>query len=364
MALSTGSNTVKTAYSRMVERNWFANSFFAKMVGAMPTAETPDLGIPMAGRFTPIVLKAELLREGGDTVQVPKYSPFTASATSDNLADGTDLESNESAMSDSQLAITPVERGKAVAWRSRNDLRTAYSMREVARDLLGGWAGEKFDADVIEIAEAGTTNVVYSNDATERSDIDASDTLAVLDLHKAVAKLENEKAQIPGGMGGGYIAIVHPYSLYNLKRDSDWSNYHQNASVRGEANPLFKHPKLVGWIDNIAIFESTLISRAANGNTPAVQVALNLVLSARCLAVAALMGTMNGSKFGNVWEWRERSQKDYGRLIGVGIIADYEAALLFDEHICRIELIKWLLWVAILRSKVGLHQGTLTRKVW
>ena len=336
MTFFTSSNTLATVYGREIEREWFARSYFARMLGALPTSETPDLGIPLAGPYTPIVMKAELLRNPGQTISIPYFAALAATATTDNLT-SSDLEGNETALTDSAVTITPAERGKAVAWRNRIQRQVNYEMMDAARVLLGGWAAQKLDVDIIEIAEANTTNVVFSGNAASRDEIDTSDTLAPVDFQKAVAKMKFVDAQIPGGEGGGFIALVHPYAAYQLKRASDWTNYHQYAGVRGNENPLFRHPNLIGWIDDVAIFETTLISRANNSNSPAVSVAKNLVLSARCLAVAALMGEVAGDSFGKVWDWRTRSQTDYGRSLGVGIIADYEAKLLTDKYITRIQ---------------------------
>jgi N4-gp56 family major capsid protein len=332
-------NSVATYYSNQIEKAFVEYNYFARLMGVNFDPEIPDLGFPMAGVYTPIVLYAELLERAnrGKTITIPTYTNFTAAATSDNLSDTTKLEGNESTLSDSTVTITPLERGKGVVWANRTAKKISWDMLETARGAIQDWADTKFDLDVIAVAEANTTNIIRSGDAVSTAEIDSSDTLTVADIQKATTLLRNQKARLCGGEGGGYILFVHPNCLYDLMRTSEWQNYHRDAAEKGLNNPLFRHSGNVAWIDNVAIFSTTNVSRAESASSPTIYYAKNILISARALGIGAMLGSAAAGRFGRLWETRMLVENDYGRLTGTALIGDYAAARVHDAYLVRIE---------------------------
>ena len=334
MTLTSVTSSQETYYSAQAEKEWFANSYLSRMVGAHMHPDAPELGVPVAGPFTPIVLYPDYRK--GVTMSIPYTDNFSAAASSNNLSEGTDLVGNETQMTENAVTVTPLERGIAVLFTTFSENKIAWSMVDEVNYNLNAWASEKFDLDTLAIAEANTTNIVYSGNGTEDDDLDSSDTMGVVDFHKAVTLLEVAQARPAGGESGGYISISHPYSTYGLKRETEWQTYNsRKGNVAITDNPLFKHPSLLGWLDNVALFSSTLITRGANGNTPSIQIAENMVFSARCLALGAVLTEVTNSA-ARIWRTAIRTDDDYGRQKGMARLGHYAPVILRDKYLCRI----------------------------
>lgn len=113
------------------------------------------------------------------------------------------------------------------------------NMAEIAR-ILGSQAGRTSDTLTREVLAAGT-NVLYAgtgNDAP--ADITAADVLTVKDIKKAVRALKRANAPT---IGGYYVAICHPDTIYDLWEDDEWiSAAHYAGSdqiFQGEVGKLY-----------------------------------------------------------------------------------------------------------------------------
>ena len=100
-----------------------------------------------------------------------------------------------------------------------------------ATKLLGRQAGVTLDTITREVINGGT-NVLFApklSGSTEtavaaRSGLDTTAKLTVDLVQQAVAKL---KAMNAPTINGDYVAIIHPYVAYDLKRDPEWIDPHK-----------------------------------------------------------------------------------------------------------------------------------------
>ena len=105
-----------------------------------------------------------------------------------------------------------------------------------ATKLLGRQAGLTLDTVVRNILQAGT-NVTYcpkvengvETPITSRGDLGENCQLTVDMVHRVVAKL---RAQNAPTFRGKYVAIVHPYVVYDLMQDPAWIDAHKYADPK------------------------------------------------------------------------------------------------------------------------------------
>lgn len=111
-------------------------------------------------------------------------------------------------------------------------------MAEITK-MLGAQAG--LTSDTITRDElCQSTNVIRPNDRAQRTDLVAGDILSVKDIKKAVRALKRKN--IPT-IGGNYVAIVHPDTVYDLWNDDEWieaSKYAGSTQIfQGEVGKLY-----------------------------------------------------------------------------------------------------------------------------
>ena len=105
-----------------------------------------------------------------------------------------------------------------------------------ATKLLGRQAGLTLDTVVRNILQAGT-NVSYcpkvengvETPVTSREELGENCQLTVDMVHRVVAKL---RAQNAPTFRGKYVAIVHPYVVYDLMQDPAWIDAHKYADPK------------------------------------------------------------------------------------------------------------------------------------
>ena len=84
--------------------------------------------------------------------------------------------------------------------------------------LLGSQAGRTSDTITRDVLCAGTS-VIYEGNASDRSALTTTSTLAIADIKRAVRFLKRNNAP---KIGDSYVAIVHPDTAYDLMNDSEW----------------------------------------------------------------------------------------------------------------------------------------------
>ncbi|MGM9662432.1 MAG: N4-gp56 family major capsid protein [Oscillospiraceae bacterium] len=99
-----------------------------------------------------------------------------------------------------------------------------------ATKVLASQAGRTLDSITRDVL-AGGTNVIYapagSTTVTSRASLTAASVLTPELIDQAATLL---KAQNAEQIGESYVAIVHPYVAYDLRRNSEWIDVHKYAS--------------------------------------------------------------------------------------------------------------------------------------
>ena len=95
--------------------------------------------------------------------------------------------------------------------------------------LLGSQAGRTLDSITRDVLCAGT-NVMYmpnkDGETLSRYQLDKSSLLTPEVFHRAAAQLNAMNADT---IYGSYIAIVHPYTAYDLMKNPEWMDIHKYA---------------------------------------------------------------------------------------------------------------------------------------
>lgn len=99
-----------------------------------------------------------------------------------------------------------------------------------ATKVLASQAGRTLDSITRDVL-AGGTNVIYapagSTAVTSRANLTTASVLTPELIDQAATLL---KAQNTEQIGESYVAIVHPYVAYDLRRNSEWIDVHKYAS--------------------------------------------------------------------------------------------------------------------------------------
>lgn len=169
---------------------------------------TPNLVHAQFGQKRPIP------KNGGKTVEFRKYSPLpkaTVPLMEGSPPQGTPLEVTT-------VTAKVHQYGDFVPFTDMLLLTAIDNNMVEAVKLLGDQAGRTIDTVVREAINAGT-NVLYANDAASRSSLSKDDKLTVLEIRKAVRKLEVQNAK---RVNGYFVGVIHPDVAFDLMSDPEW----------------------------------------------------------------------------------------------------------------------------------------------
>lgn len=130
------------------------------------------------------------------------------------------------------------------------------NMAEIAR-ILGSQAGRTSDTLTREVLAAGT-NVMYAGGKAAPAGLTSADVLTVQDVKKAVRALKRVNCPT---IGGNYVAIVHPDTVYDLWEDDEW------VEVAKYATPENMLTGEVGKLYGVRFVETTEAKIWAKGNS-------------------------------------------------------------------------------------------------
>lgn len=263
--------SIPELWAKAVLRDHLRAGFWAKMVGG-------------EGSRMPIIRKTELLSNPGDTIHLSITSPLSGSGVA---GDTTALEGSEEALSTSTKKVIPLLYRHGVRVNRRATKKSIVELRMEAKMRLAEWGEEKMDdvrfANFVSQStfngELYSSNVRCVGGGSAASAIATTDTLDVATLQQAKLDLYNNRA-IPLRFDDGipvFAAVVHPNSLYDLKRSDEYRDWVREAHVRGDSNPFFKGATAV--IDGVVIFEHPNVVTALDGASSN-SVSRNLVFGA------------------------------------------------------------------------------------
>ena len=195
--------------------------------------------------------------------------------------------------------------------------------------LLGDQAGRTSDSVTREIINAGT-NVLFAPKGdtvvTAREDLDATALLTAQLVVKAAAILKGKNTK---PIDNGFVAIIHPYSAYDLMMDEGWKEAHKYTTPENMYNGE------LGKLGNVRFVESTEAKIWANAGQDGISVFSTLVLGANAYGVTEIEG------FGLQHIVKQLGSAGTGDPLNQRASAGWKLAkaaeILSDEYMVRIE---------------------------
>lgn len=170
--------------------------------------------------------KRPIPKNGGKTIEFRKFSPLAKALTA--LTEGVTPAGNQ--LNVTSITATVSQFGDYIALSDVLELTAIDNVVLETTRLLGQQAGLTMDTVVRNILAAGT-NVMYApkinagveTPVTSRAALDATCVLTVDLIKQAATKL---KASNAPKINGDYVAIVHPYAVYDIMKDPEWKQPH------------------------------------------------------------------------------------------------------------------------------------------
>ncbi len=228
---------------------------------------------------------------------------------SNGVAGDTRLKGFESALQFDQDTLKINQLRNAHAFRGMTQQRTVHDLRAEGRASLSDWFAWVYDvmfftymAGVVGDGNENISGIMgaggFAGNALTAPDADhlidqTGTAFALTDLDAAIAKAKVTNPRVRPTMVNGapkYVAVLHPYSIRSMKIGAGataWNQIHQNASQRGNSNPIYTGA--LGEYNGVVLHESEYIQRVGN-------VTHNVFLG-------ACAGTM---AFGNAWKRSKR----------------------------------------------------------
>lgn len=260
----------------------------------------------------------DLSKEAGSKISFGLGMKLSGTGTTGD----SELEGNEEAMTDYDEDVAIDQLRHAVRLKGRMDeKKSCYKMRTSAKERLKVWWAERIDQEILDkicgktsstfsntpSAPASARNV-WANNAGADASLTADEVMdtKVLDAAKQMAKLASPKIR-PLRIGGKdhYVAILHPYQMTDLRKDSVWNQAQREAGVRGEKNPIFSG--MAGMYNGIIVHEHEYVYAWAGGAA-----SIPICRAVLCGQQAAVIA------YGNSVKWVEKSF-DYGNKWGFSV---------------------------------------------
>lgn len=259
--------------------------------------------------------------------------------TGDGISGDNTLEGNEENLTTYTDDITIDQLRHAVRSEGQmSEQRIPFSVRENAKNGLRDWWADRIDTWFFNQVCGFTpqTNVkftgmqavtapssgrqVWIDASANDQSMDSADTfgLTVIDKAVAVAKTATpalRPVKVPG-LGDYYVAFLHPYQVYNMKRATaaaEWSDYQKAAMMGGKVsnNPIFTGA--LGVYNNVVLHETTRVTNGVNSSTGAEITTIKRAVLCGAQAAGIAFGQDNGP---DKMTWVEELF-DYGNQLGV-----------------------------------------------
>lgn len=184
----------------------------------------------------------------GNKVEWRKFNTFAPALTP--LTEGVIPAAQPFGMT--KIEATTTQHGDYVAVTDRLELESYDDVIYGATEEMGAAEGETFDTLTRNILVAGNS-VLYAPKAdgtaiASRATLAAGCVLTPAIVASAATWLKNNKAP---KIDGYYVAVIHPYQAYDLRKSSDWVEAHKYADV----TPIFNGE--IGTLHGVRFIEST-----------------------------------------------------------------------------------------------------------
>ena len=159
-----------------------------------------------------------------------------------------------------------------------------------AREYLAAWMADFKDRKIFNALSTSPTDIYYyvsgtfthtATLATAKTAITATDLFEPELLDAAVGMLKDRR--VPGINVNGkmmYIAILSNESLFDLRRNAEWTQAQREANVRGESNPIFCGAE-GKWNNCIVYSHDSIVTGTDAGSGSNVEYSQNLVMGAQ-----------------------------------------------------------------------------------
>lgn len=206
-------------------------------------------------RFYAYGQKESIPAHNGKTIEFRKFSSL--GKKTDPLLDGFPGSAQKLSVTPKVCAVDWF--GGYIEYTERMNLIAIDPLMSIYEEKLRDQAVLSQDCLIRDVVNAGT-NVMYAStyssgsysSVTSRDGLDTSALPRPTDIYTIAAKLQGKNAPL---IGGGYIAIIHPYALnglmMNMTDDFNWIDAHKYAS------PEQIEAGEVGMIDNVRFVTST-----------------------------------------------------------------------------------------------------------
>ncbi len=282
------------------------------------------------GRSADSILKllTDLDNDPGDEV---RYD-LRIQDRSNGVQGDTRLKGFESALTFQQDTLKINQLRQAHAFRGMTQQRTVHDLRAEGRASLSDWYAWVYDVMFFSymagVSGDGNEEISgilgssgFAGNALTAPDADhlidqSSTAFALTDLDSALAKAKVTNPRVRPTMVNGqpkYVVVLHPYSIRSMKTGAGataWNQIHQNASQRGNSNPIYTGA--LGEYNGVVIHESEYIQRVGN-------VTHNVFLGACAGTMAfgnAWKRSRRGAGGGSYFSYREEDD-DYGNEEGI-----------------------------------------------
>lgn len=173
----------------------------------------------------------------GKTIEFRKYESLPKAT--EPLTEG--VTPNAQALTVTPMTATVKQYGGWAAITDVLQLTAIDNNITQATKVLASQAGRTLDTVTREVL-AGGTNVIYApagdTAVTSRANLTTASVLTPDLIDQAATAL---KAQNADAIGESYVAIVHPYVAYDLRRNSEWIDVHKYAAPEN-MSVLSGHP--------------------------------------------------------------------------------------------------------------------------
>lgn len=187
--------------------------------------------------------KRPIPKNGGKTVEFRQYDPLPKATTP--LTEGVTPDGKKLTV---KTKTATVEQYGDYIELSDVLILTAIDNNIIeATEQIGDQAGRTLDTITRDVLAAGT-NVIYAGGGTSRKTLTKDDTLKPIYFERAATQL---KAVNTPKIEGSYVAIIHPYTSYDLRTSPEWIEVHKYS----DTTPIFEGE--IGKLGNVRFVEST-----------------------------------------------------------------------------------------------------------
>lgn len=252
------------------------------------------------------VYNTELLESPGDIVNIAVDAELTAAALTESTT------ASVSAISYTQVTVTPSEYGVAVQVTRKNLKRAFNSIMEDQSRIMGYALAKKKDV-VIEAAlagAAGSSSTIYAGTATATGALTSAMVLDTDLIANGISTLRGK--DVPAK----YL-VIHPNTENSLLKEADFID----ASKYGGREVVMNGE--IGRYLGIQVFTTTVCSTAGSAN-----IYYNYMLGPRAFVLAQKMTPKFDSKY-----------EPLDRAYTLVAVEDYGVSVLNSKHI--VKMISW-----------------------